>query len=1028
MAPDDGEQDIRPAVERSSDAFAATVAPISVAAISDQDTHDLSVPARPKVDAGGKVRASSQLESDETLAAPLPGEQPLLPEVPASNYRTDKEIARGGMGRIMAADDTRLRRRVALKELIDPIPEQIGRFQREALITARLQHPGIVPVYEAGRWPSGEPFFAMKLVSGEPFDKVIAAAKTLDERLALLPRIASAADAIAYAHDQRVIHRDLKPGNILIGKFGETVVIDWGLAKDLDDVESPESGQRTPKVSVKPVSANSAPGSSTLTVAGSVMGTPAYMAPEQARGEPLDERADVFALGAMLYHLLTGFPPYNARTATDVIAAAALGNVVPLEEREHRAPRDLVAIVHRAMEPLPVDRYRNAGELAEELKRFLTGQLVGAHRYTAFQRVMRFVKRHRAAVAIASLAIVTFAIGGTLAIQRIRRERDNADLQRSLAVTRERAAEALIDKTLLEMKNRLTQIGRLDLLASLGGDITDYFGTLGKGVGGMPRQDLVRMAEAVFLVGQADSKSGKPDAAFAMWTETRALLARIVGTDASAATRTERRMIARFDEELGWIHQTRGKIPEAIAAYDLAKHEFDSLKEEAPTDREILLGAAATHDHLGDLLRTEGKIDQAFEEYSEARGEREKANAQGGANPSDERFALSTSHMKLGTVYQARGESATALEEYRGALRLRKSLLDDQPEHVERQASVLEIQTAIAELERQLGDDASAIAAYREALPVMEGLLRRDGSNAIWKRQRGLLFADLGFALLDSGSFKDGLAEIDLAVEAERDLADHDLKNTPYQVELSRSYTRAGDGRIYLGDVDAGIAQYELALAIREHLAAADEASVPFRRSVAWSYHKLGNAYILKNDVAKAIETHEKVLAMRGKLADEAPAQSGFRNELASSQVALGRLLVARDAKRAGELITAGLEHARELVAGDRINNEWKETLVQGLLAQAELTRGNPEARGAALNEALGIAQDAAARAPQNAHWPGFLGEIHVGLAEVATAKGDGKTAAAEWKHTRETLAPLATAGRLAWPRKPLLERALAQR
>jgi hypothetical protein len=383
--------------------------------------------------------------------------------------------------------------------------------------------------------------------------------------------------------------------------------------------------------------------------------------------------------------------------------------------------------------------------------------------------------------------------------------------------------------------------------------------------------------------------------------------------------------------------------------------------------------------------------------------------------------------MKLGTVYQARGESATALEEYRAALRLRLSLLADQPEHVERQASVLEIQTSIAELQRLLGDDKSAIATYREALPVMDGLLRRDGTNALWKRQRGMLFADLGFALLDSGSFKDGLAEIDHAVEVERDLAEHDPKSTPYQVELSRSYTRAGDGRIYLGDVEAGIAQYELAQQIRATLAAADATSVPFRRSLAWSYHKLANAYILKGDTAKAIETHEKVLAIRGKLVDEAPSQSGFRNELASSEVALGRLLVPRDAKRAAELIAAGVKRAHELVDGDRINNEWKETLVQGLLAQAELMRADPTARGAALTEALGIAQDAAGRAPQNAHWPGFLGEVHVGLAEVAAARGDGRGAAAAWKAVRDTLEPLATAGRLAWPRKPLLDRARAQ-
>src|SRR6185312_12276678 len=158
------------------------------------------------------------------------------------------------------------------------------------LITARLQHPGIVPVYEAGRWPNGEPFFAMKLVSGRPFDRVIGEAARLEDRLALLPRLAAACDAIAYAHSQRIIHRDLKPGNVLIGDFGETVVIDWGLAKDLDSDDNIETLKRNqPPRPKRPTDS----GNGTLTVAGAVMGTPAYMAPEQARGESVDQRADV---------------------------------------------------------------------------------------------------------------------------------------------------------------------------------------------------------------------------------------------------------------------------------------------------------------------------------------------------------------------------------------------------------------------------------------------------------------------------------------------------------------------------------------------------------------------------------------------------------------------------------------------------------------------------------------------------------------------------------------------------------------
>ncbi|MDB4962009.1 MAG: serine/threonine protein kinase [Myxococcales bacterium] len=1009
----------------ADDAFAATIAPGVLPPVVGTPT--------PVPPATPRIRRPAEMESDQTMAAPVTGATAAaassgsLPFVSQSLYKPDKEIARGGMGRIVAAEDQRLHRPVALKELIDPVPEQIGRFEREALITARLQHPGIVPVYEAGRWPSGEPFFAMKMVSGRPLDRVIAETRTLQERLALLPRIAAAADAIAYAHSQRVIHRDLKPGNVLIGDFGETVVIDWGLAKDLDAGDAHESAQRTHRVTSKKAQVTTDSDSSTLTIAGAVMGTPAYMAPEQARGEPLDQRADVFALGAMLYHVLAGVPPYNARTATDVIAAAALGRVVPLIEREKRTPADLVAIVNRAMAQEPPDRYADAGELADELRRFMTGQLVDAHRYTTVQKVVRFVKKHRAAVTISALSLVTFAVLGTLAIRQIVEQRDAANYERRIADTRRQAAEKLIDKMLSDVKDRLQQIGRLDVLSNLGGEIRDYYHTLALIPGGMPDDDNDRMAIAVDLVGLAERESGRLDQALKTWGDARAKLAASVGTDTSPRTLLRRRMLARFDFEIGTVHQQRGKIAAAVTAYTLAKSEFDALREEVPGDRFVLLGAADTHDRLGDLLRNDGKLDQALEEYSEAKTERERAGSQASSRPSQEVLALSTSHMKLGSVYLARGESATALESFRASLRLRDSLLETQPDNVEVLEKVLEVQNELAEIQRQLGDLKSSIETYREAIPVMEGLARRDPTNTSWKRQRGYLLSNLGFAQLDAGDFKQGLDQLQISLDLQKELVGQDPKAQTWQGDLSRSYARAGDGYVYVGEIDRALDVYKQALEIRVKLAKSDPRSSPYRRSVAWGHAKLANAYEVKGDMPAAIAAHERALALRLKLVEESPAHSGFRNELASTEIMLGRLLATRDAKRSRSLIDAGLTRARELVAGDAINGEWKETLTQGLIAQAELARASqdPVTRGVALAEARTLAHAQAELAPGNAHWPGYVAEIHVGLAQIAT---DPKVAAAEWKTARDVLEPLAKSNRLPAPRKNLLDRARAGR
>jgi serine/threonine protein kinase len=1045
-APEDGDPTMRPEPPSgSSAAFAATIAPEPSARAGLTGATGPSAPvvsATPRSPVGSTTGVAtrrlrpSPLESEPTLDAPTTGEMPPLPLVSDVYYRPLREIARGGMGRIVAAEDHRLGRQVALKELLDPASEQLGRFQREALITARLQHPGIVPVYEAGRWPSGEPFFAMKLVSGRPLDRVIADARTLETRLALLPRIAAATDAIAYAHSQRVVHRDLKPANVLIGEFGETVVIDWGLAKNLDEAESPESTVRFARTT-RPMAAStpahaSPPASqhaSTLTIAGSVMGTPAYMAPEQARGEPVDQRADVFALGAMLYHLLAGVPPYNARTATEVIAAASVGKVVALAAREPGAPPDLVAIVERAMAPLPHDRYADAGELATELRRFLTGQLVSAHRYTAGQRIGRFVRRHRAAVTIAMLAAIGFASGGTFAVRRILHERDVADHERRLADTRRVAAEHLIDKMLSDVRTRLEQIGRLDLLASLGSEIRDYYGTLAQFPGGIPAGDLDRMATAVELVGRAERDSGRLDEALATWTGARATLARAVAGAPVTATRLKRRMIARLDFEIGTIHQQRGALDEALASYRQAQQELDALRDELPGDTIVLLGAAEAHDRIGDLLRNEGKLDEAVEEYTEAKTERERASNGPTGRPEAEVLALSTSRLKLGSVFQARGELAKALDEYRAALRLRESLLGGQRDNVEIQNKLLEVELTLGDLQRLVGDPKSAIETYRKAVPVMDALRHRDPANVTWRRLRGNIESDFGFALLDAGEYQAGLTQLGVSIETQRDLVARDPKSTTWQADLSRSYTRAGDALLYLGELDRAIATYRQALDIRTVLVAKDPKSPPYRRSMAWSHAKLASAYTARNDLPRAIEAHEQALALRTALVNESPGQGGFRNELAVTEVALGKLVAASDPKRSTELIGAGLLRARALFAADP-NNESKETLVQSLIAQADAARttGDTRLRVAALTEARTVALAAAERAASNVRWAGHLAEIHAGLAELAAARGDRAAVIAAWASVRELLEPLARDGRLAAQRKPLLDRARARR
>jgi eukaryotic-like serine/threonine-protein kinase len=407
-----------------------------LSSVAHHERGELTVAQRE--DISGLDTLASPPVDDQTLDArgktldDKPVEPSELPQVDRGHYDIVGEHGRGGMGRVMVAWDRRLARPVAIKELLSSRPDAEARFVREALVTARLQHPSIVPVHEAGRWPTGEPFYTMKMVQGRALDLVMRDKKTFAERLALLPVVIAVAEAVAYAHSRRVIHRDLKPANVIVGDFGETILIDWGLAKELGRDES----------SVPPSQRDTTPVQPGQTADGSVVGTPGFMSPEQAAGESVDIRSDVYALGAMLYNLLTGQIPVRGRTPPELLQAVVDGRMVPIRERAPQVPDELVDIVNKAMARRRDDRYASAKELAADLNRFTTGQLVAAHQYSLRELVRRWLWRHRVVVGTAASALVVVALFGAFSVRRVVRERDRADHERAVAVE----AQARADK------------------------------------------------------------------------------------------------------------------------------------------------------------------------------------------------------------------------------------------------------------------------------------------------------------------------------------------------------------------------------------------------------------------------------------------------------------------------------------------------------------------------------------------------------------------------------------------------------
>ena len=396
--------------------------------------------------------AASRVSLRESEAeGPAPITRPGSVEIPQHDsdgrYHLHGEIARGGMGAIIKGRDTDLGRDLAIKVLLDSHkdkPDVIQRFVEEAQIGGQLQHPGIAPVYELGQFSDQRPFFAMKLVKGQTLSRLLAdRSDSADERGKFIGIFEQICQTMAYAHSRGVIHRDLKPANIMVGAFGEVQVMDWGLAKvisaggvaDEKQAHSQQQGQsiiQTLRSGAGSDTPDTFGSIGSETQMGSVLGTPAYMPPEQALGEidQMDERADVFGLGAILCEILTGKPPYVAENGTRVFRMASRGRLDDCFQRLDGCgvDVDLIAIAKHCLELEPADRPRDAGVLAEKITGYLESvearlRETEKQRATEAARADESRKRARVTMALAATVLLSLGVGGAgwrwMELQRI---------------------------------------------------------------------------------------------------------------------------------------------------------------------------------------------------------------------------------------------------------------------------------------------------------------------------------------------------------------------------------------------------------------------------------------------------------------------------------------------------------------------------------------------------------------------------------------------------------------------------------
>ena len=467
-------------------------------------------------------------------------------------YEIVRELGRGGMGVVYLARNLALGQEVALKVLLvggHASAADRDRFLAEATTMGRLQHPGVVPVHQVGEY-DGRLFMAMKYVPGGTLAQKLAGTPLPPREAAAA--VAALARAVDYAHREGVVHRDIKPGNVLVGKYGEVQLTDFGLARR-------------------------AGSDSNLTATGAVLGSPSYMAPEQAAGDAkrVGPAADTYGLGAVLYECLTGRPPFRAATAIETITQVLNADPAPPRVVVPGLPRDLETITLKCLQKDPARRYASAAALADDLGRFLDGRPIAARPVPPYERAWRWVRRHPAAAATAGVVLAAVgAVVGVLAAANasLQRERDAADRARAEAVLKGEEADRERARAQARLGTAVDAVERMMVR------------TAGEGWARNPAVQAERRAVLEEAVG---------------------FFAGLTGDDARDPLVRRRQAQAQF--RIGLAHMALADYDRAAAALDAARDLFDGLRADAPDDPEAGFGLARALGYRGHvhLIRAE---------------------------------------------------------------------------------------------------------------------------------------------------------------------------------------------------------------------------------------------------------------------------------------------------------------------------------------------------------------------------------------------------------------------------------------
>ncbi len=710
-----------------------------------------------------------------------PSESAQFPRI--AGYRITSQIAQGGMGRVYAAHDQTLDREVAIKTLLPNANAE--RFTTEAKITAKLPHPNIPPVYALGRLDDGTPWLAMKRIHGQtlanllegrqrslmgelPTDDVRGQFDDLPRFIHIFEQICQ---AVGFAHSRGILHRDLKPLNVMVGEFGEVQVMDWGLAKELARRQSSVLEEISPDDARRRFAEGSTdnalpPVDDPQTRAGTILGTPGYMAPEQARGESVDARADVFALGSILATILTGQPAFVGATVQQIITRSANAELEDAWTRldSCRADAELVNLAKRCLAAHRDDRPADAQVLAQELAAYRAGverrlRQAETDRARAETQVAEQAKRRRvvqwAGGLIAAVLLIGFAVSlwqMTRAIRAERQARQNEqwaiDNARTAAEERDAKAKALLAETAAlqaEQQARAAEMQARDQAMKALRTLTDELveNQLARGESWTDEnQEFLRMvikqfegfaaitsnnaesrairAEGYLRVGLMRRSLGEPAEAEQAFRTAIDLYRPLV---ADFPNRPEfREDLAKSHGNLALILQATGRLKEAEQAFHTIQQLLQQQAADFPDRPESRSALAKNHNNLGVLLRDTGRLEEAEQAFKTAIDVLRRLVADFPNRP-EFRNDLANTYGNLALLLRVTGRLKEAEQAFRAALNFQKQLSTDFPYRPNFRADMAKSYNNLALLLRVTGRPQESEQVLHEALQVRQQLV-----------------------------------------------------------------------------------------------------------------------------------------------------------------------------------------------------------------------------------------------------------------------------------------------------------------